>query len=245
MKLAPAVVVALAGCGRIGFSTTTDGAADDVGGDAAAGCLASYRLCDGFEGATFDPVWSSIGSVSIDTTVAHRGASSAHFHTDAIAVGDDGYAEIWQTRTLPLGDPTFYVRAWFRLGALPLNNMEMIAATQTVPLPDEVGLFVVPELAVYSQFSNTSTNTATRPPIGTWICALWTVTRATTPTGRISLAGDLSTTLSNVITDATTPLREMDLGIGFSGSTVIVAQPPMDVWIDDLIVAASPVSCAD
>ncbi|MDB4964246.1 MAG: hypothetical protein JWP01_4245 [Myxococcales bacterium] len=34
-------------------------------------------------------------------------------------------------------------------------------------------------------------------------------------------------------------------GIGFAGSNTPVAQPALDLWIDDVIVDPDPVTCAD
>lgn len=51
--------------------------------------------------------------------------------------------------------------------------------------------------------------------------------------------------LPSVITDGTPLLSEMALGIGFSGTNVSVAQPLLDVWVDDVIVNNAPVACTD
>ena len=47
------------------------------------------------------------------------------------------------------------------------------------------------------------------------------------------------------MTDGTPPLHDMDFGIGFAGTNVNGAQPAIDVWIDDVIVNNTPITCAD
>src|ERR1700733_960201 len=90
----------VAACGRFDFDgrardaannsdAPTPSDADRVGSDAAGpACLASYAICDGFEGADFDPVWTVSSHASLDSTVAHRGVQSLHVHSDALAAND-------------------------------------------------------------------------------------------------------------------------------------------------------------
>src|SRR5262245_2754840 len=100
---AVAMLVAVAGCGRFGFGSTSgdrDGAAtgdsvkldgargDGAGGDSSLGdggtgdgaapaCLPAYSVCDEFEGSGFDTTtWTVDAPVTLDTTLAHRGAQS-------------------------------------------------------------------------------------------------------------------------------------------------------------------------
>jgi hypothetical protein len=71
--------------------------------------------------------------------------------------------------------------------------------------------------------------------------------RSTTTTGSLTSSGDLAAlTLPGVKTDSSTsPMTNLFLGMGFSSSNVPVAQPALDLWIDDVIVDAAPVTCAD
>jgi hypothetical protein len=230
---------------------TSDAGSGDAAGDGADGgvtCLASYELCDGFESGSFAAVWTPGPNVTLDNTVAHRGTTSVHVHSPAIGIGVDGYFQLQQTATLALGDPTIYVRAWVRLGSMPLNNMGFIAVEQMGTPDNEDSLTVRPtDLAVYSQFSQQSNGNHVAPPLNTWFCVLWTVTRSTGTTGSIMLAGDPpGVPLNSVQTDdASSPIKIMDFGIAFSGSVVTTAQPALDLWVDDVIVNGSAVTCAD
>jgi hypothetical protein len=249
-------VLLSAGCGRLEFDAvdigdaSVDGAGDgyfDASDGPTAACIDSHQLCDDFEAPTIRSFWTQQDpGTSVDRTMAHRGLASLHVHSDALAVGTTAYTTIQQTDTLALGDRTFHVRAWVRLGSLPSNPMELIDATQ--PGTDNVdALFVLEDtMAVYSQFADiTRVNTAPAP-VGTWFCVLWTVTRDPGTAGSISLAGDVPPAqLSNVQTDGVPPIESLGLGIGFAGTQLMVAQPAMDIWLDDVIIDNAPLTCAE
>jgi hypothetical protein len=203
-------------------------------------------VCDGFETPALPPTWSQLGSVALDGTIAHRGAQSVRLHADAVAAGADRYVLITETASLAAADPTLYVRAWARLGMLPANNMGLIAAEQGGSGSEEVAVFVVPQLGVYSQFSNRSQHNNTPPPTNTWFCVIWRLDRSTTTTGALSIDGDQPPAqLTGVITDGAPALRDLSFGIQLSGSTNTLPQPAFDVWIDDVIVSPTSVTCAD
>jgi hypothetical protein len=253
MVRASLLVLALSACGRFGFDATRDGGVIDTVADAPAdadldaqpgACKPSYRVCDGFEANTFAG-WTVLGSVTRDLAVAHRGNASAHFHTSATAIGMDNYVDLSNTTTLAANDPTLYVRAWIRTAALPVNNMGLISADQPGTSAREVAVFFLPgALGVYSQFDNMSRNNLTPPPLGTWFCVIWQVTRSTSA-GTLAITGDQPAVSLTAMTDGSPPLSELSLGIHFAGSSVTVAQPAMDIWIDDVIASPSPVTCAD
>lgn len=259
-RVTVAALVPLAACGRLGFGsrTTSDDApppasdahADAPPADAAPACLATYRVCDGFEGASFDPMWSVDTGVTIDTTVAHRGASSAHMQSTALAVNTAGYFNLLETRSLAFNDPTLYVRAYVRMSALAAgsNGWELMVAEQVGGTVYGDYVFVKNDhYDLYTQFSGQSTSETAAPPLGAWQCLLWTVTRSATNTGAMTLAGDPAPlALTAITTDGTSPqISRMAYGIGFAGTNVTTAQPSIDVWFDDLIVSSSPVTCAD
>ncbi|MEO8844511.1 MAG: hypothetical protein ABI704_23205 [Kofleriaceae bacterium] len=239
------------GCGRFGFDASIDarGSGDDAASDAvtAAACKASYELCDDFEATAFDSVWTlDSPNISLDTTIAHRGGQSMHVFSDLVAAGKPGEFSLDETATLALNDPTFYVRTYVRLGALPLDNMRLIKAAQISGAPREDGVYINPgEMTVFSQFSGASQSTNENPPTDTWFCVLWTVHRSTT-SGSLALAGDPpALTLPNTQTDGAPPISILGFGIEFSATTQMVDQPRIDVWIDDVIVANTPITCAD
>ncbi|NVB83606.1 MAG: hypothetical protein HOV81_34850 [Kofleriaceae bacterium] len=255
-----AVVVLLvaAGCGRLGFGSTdarddavaSDGASSDATRDGASvGCSPAFDLCDDFEGPTLDgAIWTADSMVTLDTTRAHRGAKSVHVHMPSLAAGSGDYQTLRETTTITSGATTFWVRAWFWLSALPAggNGLELVTAER----PGSAGdyLFVFSDrTALYTQFVAASQTAMATVPTGTWFCAVWKVVRATNATGSIALSGDApAITLANTTTDsATLPMTVVNLGIGFSGTNLPVAQPALDLWIDDVIAHSSPVGCTD
>jgi hypothetical protein len=237
-----AVVVAC-GCGRIGFENRSDGA----GGDAPTARCVGAELCDGFENGFDTSLWA-VGGATIDTTVAHRGSASARFHTAPLTSGQLSYVVIAQERTLALSDPTFYVRIWYLLGASPEigNQFELIATDQITGILGDF-LFVRGDgISLFSGFANRQSDGVIPSPVGAWTCALWTLVRADTATGSISVSGDVSAlALPNVQTDATAPIGKMEFGLGFATQHVTVSQPALDLWIDDVIVDKLPITCAD
>ena len=248
--------VLLTGCGRLAFEgtpagdageTAFDAPSSDGSPDAAGPCLSGNRVCDGFEGPAFAPLWSLQGNVTLDGTVAHRGTQSVRFRAAATVPTVDNYARLTETTTLPLGDPVLFVRAWVRLGAIPLNNMGLIAGVQMIGGGNEVAVFVLPDaLGVYTQFVEQTRHNNTIPPTNTWFCIVWQVARATTSNGALYLSGDQPPAqIVNVQTDGVPALRVLDLGIQLAGSTNTVPQAAFDVWMDDLIVSPTQVSCAD
>jgi hypothetical protein len=242
------VLTLACGCGRFGFGASIDAHNGDVDGESVPACKPSYELCDGFEGVDFDPVWTtSSHNISLDSTIAHRGGQSMHVFSDPVAAGNGGEFSLDETTTLALNDPTFYVRAYVRLSAQPLNHMRVINAAQMSTAPNEDGVFVNPgEMTVFSQFSELTQSTNESPPTNSWFCVLWTVHRSTTNGGSLTLAGDPPMiNLSNTPTDGTPPISILGFGIEFSATTQLVDEPRVDVWIDDVIVANAPITCAD
>lgn len=213
---------------------------------AMALCGPPRRLCDDFEGGALNARWQASAGLSIDSSRAHRGVSSLHAHTGALAVGDGDDSLIWESTLLPLGDPMLYVRVWIQLDEMPANNMALIGAVQTVGIQEQIGVFIVPTgMTVYSQFEERSRETPGPPPLSQWLCLQWTITRSLTD-GSLVLAGDAGgAMLSNVQTEGNAGLVDFQIGIAFADSSVDDPQPPMDVWLDDLVVSTAPVTCAE
>ena len=239
--------VVLSACGHLDFDPTALAPADGSGSGSGPACLASYELCDGFEGSSFAPVWTVDGDVTLDTTVAHRGLSSAHVHGTAIPVHTDSYILLYEDTTLPEPATTFYVRAWVRLAEMPVNNMDLIVAEQSNGSPEGDSLTVRPtDLAIYSQFADVAHDNMAMPPLDTWFCVLWTVARSTTSTGSIALAGDPPPLMIQAVqTDASPAIDRMTFGISFAAPNIDNAQPAIDLWFDDLIIASFPIACTD
>jgi hypothetical protein len=247
----------VAACGRLGFddrssdasaTKSSDATPPPIDGDtSASACLTTYAICDGFEGSNFEPVWTVSSGATLDNTVAHRGTQSLHVHTDAIAVNDGDNEGVAETTTFGSATAQLYIRAFVRFAAVPVNHMGVIEAAQatgTDPMTD--GVFETNDgLVVYSQFTDTSDETMLQPTLDAWTCLVFEIVRASDSTGELALTGDFSGELDHVQTDGNPPLAALGLGIAFANSTDQTAEPAYDLWIDDVIVAYTPLTCAD
>ncbi|HTL34092.1 MAG TPA: hypothetical protein VL326_13275, partial [Kofleriaceae bacterium] len=189
-------------------------------------------------------------TITIDTTVAHRGAQSIKAHTPLRNAGQAGYAILLESQTFTATPATLWVRGWFRLSALPAGNngMELIFAGQN-PQPQQ-GDYVfmhAGDLGLYDQFDGTIMNNATVPPLNTWFCVVFQVTLATTATGVMKMTSDSQppVTLNNVVTQSSPPIDLLQIGIGYASGNVNVSQPATDMWMDDILVSGSTLTCAD
>ena len=243
MYWSAALVLGAAACGRLGFEGS--GTADAPSGDGdVGGCGSPRRLCDGFEGPSLDPRWVSSPGITLDSSRAHRGASSLHVHADPLAVGEGTYVTISESTILPRRDPTIYVRAWVQVDRMPKNNMAILGAVATTDFLD--GVFIIPDaMTVYSQFAGASWETPGPPPLSTWFCLRWTIVRSRTA-GSLLLEGDVGTaSLQNIATEGAEGLDYFQIGISFADINVDSPEPAMDVWIDDVILSTSPLTCTD
>lgn len=251
----------LAACGRFGFSghdgMATDGAltdgvlgdgiADGTGDAASAACPMGLDLCDGFETGIDTTTWTLDTNVTRDTTFAHRGSASIHVHMPAFGANTGSYQTMSETKTISAGATTFWIRGWFWLSALPAtgNGMELITAERPSSAGDYVFVFS-DSTHVYSQFGGTSQIAMTTVPVGSWFCAIFKVVRSTSTTGSLELSGDApSLLLSNTKTDAAQAMTTINIGIGISSTNNPLAQPAFDLWIDDVIVHTSAVTCTE
>jgi hypothetical protein len=228
----------------LAYGGQPDGGTGDQGArDGGSGC--NVALCEDFEAPTLDPRWFSSGNVSLDTTVAHRGSRSLKLHVDALTPLASGGAFIRDTALLPAIGNTVWVRAFFRVSALPVggDNMQILALEQATGNIDGDYLFLRGNGAsIYSQFANQSANGNPGVQTNVWFCAIWQVVLATTATGSMAMSGDLpARSLSNLATQGTPAVTRLELGPWFSSTAT--GQLAMDVWLDDLLVDASPLDC--
>jgi hypothetical protein len=239
-------------CGRVGFDGPADARIDD-GIDAriddgidATAC--AYQLCDDFEGDALASVWGApTGTVAVDSSVSHSGVSSVHFHTPAVGSNTDLRASITDTSVIALGSAELHVRMFMRFAGVPATNNEgPILSTAESVTDFENSIILRPaELALYNQWNDSSTGNAMPVPTDTWLCVLLTLDRSTTTSGALALGGDVAPiTMPNIQTDGP-PLTWLSFGIIMYAARVQANQPALDVWMDDLLVADTELSCSD
>jgi hypothetical protein len=223
-----------------------DGVADGVVDGLAVQCPPGVDICDTFEGGIL-PVWTPGGTVTIDSTIAHRGNASLHAHLDALSAGVGGRATLTETHTFAASAP-FWVRAWVKIASLPTagNHLEIMSTEQTHTSSDgDYVFFEATAVDVYSQFSNGIRSTSSGAATGTWICLVWHVTPAAS-NGVLELSGDIAMPLTyNGTTDGAPSIGQLVIGLQFASSNVSASQPALDLWIDDVIVDHAAVSCTE
>lgn len=247
MVRAGLLVLALSGCGRLGFDTTSTGATQTA--DAAtASSQCAFDLCDDFEADQLDTsLWTIDSMVGRDTSVAHRGGASVRMHVDQLQPGEAAAEMLAESRTLA-SSRELWVRGWFRLSALPAdgNELEVIGLTQSPGAAAPESVFVSADQVGFTMYGGgiTATTNAVMP-VNTWFCLLWHVRLATTG-GAIDLSGELfdGPEATGGETDTDPPIMLLRIGGGFSASQITAQQPSLDVWIDDLIVHSAPLTCA-
>lgn len=246
-------------CGRLQFAPVAgdatgadsrDDAERDANGDgAAATCPPSVLLCDLFDD-TFDTViWDdNSGTFNVDTTVARRGASSLRFSIATTPANTQVGSYISHTGP-EIGTATaLWIRAWFRLSALPAatNALEIMAVQRNGALGNFV--FVRSDnTELYHQIDFANGAAGVAPPVNTWFCLAWKLTFATTNTGSSEVTSDVlpAFSITNSTTQTSPAMDNVGFGPFFANNNVDVMQPAFDVWVDDIIVDDALVTCAD
>jgi len=241
-------VASCVGCGRIAFDNARgDGGGSDADNPDAASACPGLVLCEGFEDPTLASYWDPQGTFERDTGVFNRGGASMRFTTPILGPNIGSRSSITQYMTFEETPNTIYVRAFVRASGTPANNNQFPVMLISEPTNGfENSLYVRSStLTVYNQWSDTSSSSNMALPTNTWLCVLWSVTRSTTATGGISLAGDVAAaSLSNVVTDTTPPLASMSFGIILYAALQPQNPPSLQLWIDDILVDDAPLSCA-
>jgi hypothetical protein len=241
--------------GPIADTSAGDGRPADAAIDAfdqAAACT-GFAICDSFESPAFSNTWTATAGVTLDSTHVHRGTQAVHVHNPARASGTGSYNQLGETATFSGASvpTTFYVRGWFYMTSLPAgtNHLEIISleAAMSSSLGDYTFVYS-DDTALYTDSDMHVNQVGMAPPLNTWFCIVMRITRGTSSNGSLGLTSDVlpATMLPSSTTEATVnPLHSVALGLGMSGTNTDVAQPAMDMWVDDVIVDPNPPTCAD
>jgi hypothetical protein len=196
-------------------------------------------LCDGFEGAAFDPRWGTYiisGNVAIDATRAYRGASSLHAHIDPN--GARAHATVYTMLTYP--QPDVYVRLFAYVPAPVSVSTDFVTVIQKPSPYDSIRLSL--ENGSFSTYDSTDTQhiVATTPvPVGHWTCVEWRV-HFDPAAGYTQLWIDGQST--NVAGNENTQPNPFYyyLRIGLESNTTVA----QDLWLDEIAVDAASIGCA-
>lgn len=254
------LLVLVVGCGRLQFEShgardaTTTGSADAARSDAAAdGVLATTcgtftsHECDGFEGSTLDPKWTSDsanGSITIDTTRAYRGSSSVHVHINATTGSTNPRATLYGIAGLqPAITGRIYFRVWIWI-ASPLTTTlfnQIINASNTAGQ----GMSMGTKNGVVANNNYTDTTyaeSATALPLDRWTCLQYEMPSNTTGAIRMFVDGTELTDATLTKSTAQPAPSHVYIGIEWVGSPN--GFPAADAWLDELVIDTSPTTCA-
>jgi hypothetical protein len=212
----------------------------------------SWLLCDGFEASSLDPnTWTiggAGGTVLLDNSRAKRGAQSLHIHLDA-APGGAGQLQAAQTVVSPATAATLFFRAFvFIPASLAGSKIEFVQYQQ--PATPFLGVFLQQEGdgtlstvdyanpgAVYQKANTVLSGDA-------WHCIEWETLASAGTSGGMSVwvdGNDAGLDISNALVLEPTP------GLSVTQlSAIVPTMPagPVDIWFDEVAMAAARVGCS-
>jgi hypothetical protein len=233
-------------CAADGRCWAVGSAPDLSGANPPSQCAGSTALlCDGFEAATINAEWLVNGggaSATLDSTRAYRGSRSIHVHTAAAAANSMPYAGITEHRTFPI-DGTAWIRVWMYFASPFSPDFD-----QLINVLDSGTGGASFSLKAFSPVDNDYVGAAYREstlavPLDRWTCLRMSVTQ-TGASGAIHLFVDGNEAGDAQLLGVTVPrIASVAIGADFVGNRT--AMDPTDLWIDEVIVDANPVSCSD
>lgn len=233
---------------------TTDAPVADTSTPYDASALCSghpgYIICDDFEEGVIDTTrWPNTamtgGTITVDTLNAHSGTQALHVHVNDVPSGTT-YLGLIQNNNLSLPS-TVYARVWVLLpgvsggASLPVQNTNYLGLLGQVSGQFwGINVGTTGNSAALTDFGMpnafvTSTATIALDP---WACVTVSVATTSASTGNISMT--VGTTSVSAVDAWTAPLSQFHVGAYVPGGP----QPNFDVWLDDVYVSTSPVSCS-
>lgn len=237
--LAIAVVGSAAACGRYGFDAEGDaGRAVPV----PCGDIDDALVCSGFEDD--DPDWAyelvGEGKTSTDCATPHTGKRCL-----VAAVGEGGSAARAARKFPATGSGTLHARAHLRIepdvATAGINLMALDAVDSGVYGPD-FNVLGDGRFEVYIQEAGVFSDASLRPvPRGQWFCLRAAIVIDNDGDGSVTASYDDHTvTAANVDTYPNGPYNLVAVGLDWTSDD----QAPITVLVDDVVVATSPVPCA-
>jgi len=240
-----------------GETGTTDAHVTDTSTNDASNPLCpghtGYILCDDFEEGAIDMTrWPNTGTspsgatLVVDTQYAHSGTHALHVHIDDVPSGTT-YDGLVANNGLSL-PATVYARVWVRLPGVSDGSSLPAQNTNYLGILGPIGGGVFWGINIGSQGNNAALTDFGMPnafTLSTTTIALnpWTCVTVAIATANGSSTGNISMTIGTANVSAmgvwTSPLTQFHAGAYVPGGP----QPNFDVWLDDVYLSASPVSC--
>jgi len=234
----------IAGCGRVGFDLddATPGSDGALPADAkpvpACSAYQNALFCDDFEGGDLSKWFLNLdGSNTVvhDTAFTRTGSGAAHSR----AV-ETGAARLIATVLGGATSGTFYARfyQWVPQGPV-IDDISLVHFVSNVsPYPGVVlALRDDQEFTLLSTINSTMGATTLLPlPRASWACVQVRLEIGTSGTVTSWLNGAVVATYAG---NTVTPNGYRDFHIG----VYVSSGPPLDAWLDDVVVDAAPVPC--
>jgi hypothetical protein len=208
-------------------------------------CPGSFLLCDGFEsGSISSSTWNTVttagGTITVDSTRAYRGTRSLKASNGA---GSNAASILEQSTFAPGKAPShFFVRVFVFVPTSFANPPAAIMLTeQTVSPFKQINLQL--DSGGLSAFNDLQAAPGTLGPIGgivpknQWVCLEWEID-VPNSTVNVWLNGSTVTQLSSNTQQLSSSPAIGELGFGLLGSTA------GDVWLDEIAVDSTRVTCA-
>jgi hypothetical protein len=248
-----AVLVLASGCGRIGFSVSTDGAPSDgapsdgaTPGDGvvpAAACPAFASFCDGFESGNLD-AWSGSSVIAatqqVESSIVHTG----HYALEAVAPTSTRFYA-WAIHNFPSQTSGILaVREWL-YAPQPLVAYDQVLTVYggSANNDDYIDLNGSADNAWLASEGDGPTasvlaNDASTTPIAqsTWVCVELDVMLATTGSALTVYVADQEVLTASLLTPSP----------GYNSVFAGLAAPPgngVTAYVDDVVMAAQHIGC--
>jgi hypothetical protein len=206
-------------------------------------------LCDGFDNAAINGIWTKVqtnGTVTTDTTHIYRGTRSLHLHNNAFAAAGDADVELVETATL--STTHFWARAFVYVEATFTTAGDIMTVEQNVnPYSGVVLALENGSFATHDLIDNTDkfAQAPTTMPANQWVCLEWEVQLGTiaAPTGftQLFVNGGATPVISGNENLGPNPaISQFSLGLITSATGVL---PARDVWIDEVVINSQATGC--
>jgi hypothetical protein len=224
--------------------------ADLAGADMATGLVcAAGTFCDDFE--TGDISRWNLGATQMNGTVmpdkqhAHSGIWSLKAHLQPLGVGASGQAEVVEKKPPPPSS-SFWMKMYVYLPTLPGNTESQLVEISSTPPSQGLALGQINRApSLYDDIGGTIRSTPTTMgtfPKDQWVCLLWHVSTAAPQQMDVTLGTTSLTDLHLMEPTTNTPALD-NIAVGLGAYSLTAAQPAVDVWIDDVLISPTAITC--
>jgi hypothetical protein len=199
-------------------------------------------------------VWTVLGpngtgtSIVVDSSQHHSGTQSLHVSLPAAtASGPQSYlsSNVQETQTFPSNGP-LYFRAYFMLSNYTMRNTGVLTPFGSISEDSQGGWEFEPDGTLFAGVSNTGTSndynayTTSQIPLLQWSCIELETDPSMTPLGfqQLGWGSPLAWLSGSDGTADLTSLVSLTVGLELGGPSNAV-----QLWVDDLEVATTPIDC--